>query len=114
MECPLCVAFRLWAKDIVVNRAGSALPGNESRDKTYYGLHESRGRGMWGRDLEPMVGAPEELGEGGSTLRPCGQQKLKGRPCWEPGALFWKLGEARGAGMKGVKRCSLRSNPRFW
>lgn len=56
MECLLCVAFRLWAKDIMVNRAGSALPGNESTDKTYYGLHESRGRGTWGRDLEPTVG----------------------------------------------------------
>lgn len=51
-----------------------------------------------------MVGAPEDLGERGSTLRPCGQQKLKGRPWWELGAPFWKLGEARGAGMKGVKR----------
>ena len=52
MECLLCVAFRLWAKDIMVNRAGSALPGNESTDKTYYGLHESRGRG---RDPETLL-----------------------------------------------------------
>lgn len=50
------------------------------------------------------MGAPEDLGEKGSTLRPCGQQKLKGRSWQEPEALFWKLGEARGAGMKGVKR----------
>ena len=78
MECLLCVAFRLWAKDIMVNRAGSALPGNESTDKTYYGLHESRGRGTWGRDLEPTGGAPEDLGGRGSTPRPCEQQKLKG------------------------------------
>lgn len=103
MECLLCGAFRLRAKDIVVNRAGSALPGNESTDKTYYGLHESRGRGTWGRDLEPMVGAPEDLGERGPTSRPCGQQKLK-ESSRESGALFWKLAEPRRARMKRVKR----------
>lgn len=104
MECLLCVASVLWAKDIMVNIVGSALPGNESTDETYYGLQESRGKGTWGWDLEPMVGAPEDLGEKGSTLRPCGQQKLKGRSWQELGALFWKVAEARGAGMKGVKR----------
>lgn len=30
--------------------------------------------------------------------------ETEGKVLEEPGALFWKWGEARGAGMKGVKR----------
>lgn len=58
MECLLCVASKLWAKDIVVNIAGSALPGNESTDETYYGLHESRGEGDVGLGLGADGGGP--------------------------------------------------------
>lgn len=58
MECLLCVASLLWAKDITVNTAGSALPGNEPTDETYYGLQESggrgRGAGTWSRWWGPL------------------------------------------------------------
>lgn len=39
MECLLCTAAELWAKDMVVSEAGSALPGKRvHRQETYRGL----------------------------------------------------------------------------
>lgn len=59
---PAVCGIQTWAKDIVVNRAGSALPGNESTDNTYYGLHERAGEGDGRRDLELTGWGPEDPG----------------------------------------------------